>query len=121
MPRNIGDSLLTTPEPSDEQPAKATACEKKSGSSIWSGSGTTNTSDNMAVVGMRSVNGVNHESNDPAAAVKIQRNTHLPANDAWDSTNWDLNTQQPHGGQEWSELGSKFVEDFSVTTNFKGL
>jgi histidinol-phosphate/aromatic aminotransferase/cobyric acid decarboxylase-like protein len=38
----------------------------------------------------------------------------------WDATNWDLNTQQPHGGQEWSSMGDKFVEDFSVTTNFMG-
>jgi len=38
----------------------------------------------------------------------------------WDSTNWDLNTQQPHGGQEWQHLGDRFVEDFSVTTNFMG-
>jgi len=38
----------------------------------------------------------------------------------WDSTNWDLNTQQPHGGQEWSGMGDRFVEDFSVTTNFMG-
>ena len=34
----------------------------------------------------------------------------------WDATNWDLNTQQPHGGQEWSSMGDTFVEDFSVTT-----
>lgn len=40
--------------------------------------------------------------------------------DGWDATNWDLNTQQPHGGQEWSSMGDKFVEDFSVTTNFLG-
>lgn len=38
---------------------------------------------------------------------------------AWDSSNWDLDTQQPHGGQEWSTI-SNFVEDFSVTTNFLG-
>jgi histidinol-phosphate/aromatic aminotransferase/cobyric acid decarboxylase-like protein len=38
----------------------------------------------------------------------------------WDATNWDLNTQQPHGGQEWSSMGKDFVEDFSVTTNFMG-
>lgn len=38
----------------------------------------------------------------------------------WDATNWDLNTQQPHGGQEWSGMGDKFVSDFSVTTNFMG-
>jgi histidinol-phosphate/aromatic aminotransferase/cobyric acid decarboxylase-like protein len=38
---------------------------------------------------------------------------------AWDATAWDLNTQQPHGGQEWSSL-SNFCEDFSVTTNFMG-
>lgn len=37
----------------------------------------------------------------------------------WDCTNWDLNTQQPHGGQEWKTL-DKFVEDFSVTTNVLG-
>jgi histidinol-phosphate/aromatic aminotransferase/cobyric acid decarboxylase-like protein len=37
----------------------------------------------------------------------------------WDCSNWDLNTQQPHGGQEWSSL-KNFVEDFSVTTNFMG-
>eukprot|EP00451_Oxyrrhis_marina_P001145 CAMPEP_0204270826 /NCGR_PEP_ID=MMETSP0468-20130131/19111_1 /ASSEMBLY_ACC=CAM_ASM_000383 /TAXON_ID=2969 /ORGANISM="Oxyrrhis marina" /LENGTH=371 /DNA_ID=CAMNT_0051246405 /DNA_START=43 /DNA_END=1158 /DNA_ORIENTATION=- len=37
----------------------------------------------------------------------------------WDSTNWDLNTQQPHGGQEWSTIAN-FVEDFSVTTNYLG-
>lgn len=40
-------------------------------------------------------------------------------NRQWDSTNWDLNAQQPHGGQEWSQL-ENFVEDFSVTTNFMG-
>ncbi|CAD7959072.1 unnamed protein product, partial [Amoebophrya sp. A25] len=33
-----------------------------------------------------------------------------PSRDAWDATNWDLNAQQPHGGQEWSSLGEKFVE-----------
>merc|ERR550514_2566173 len=33
--------------------------------------------------------------------------------------NWDLETQQPHGGQEWSSIPN-FVEDFSVTTNFLG-
>merc|ERR1719335_273635 len=33
--------------------------------------------------------------------------------------NWDLETQQPHGGQEWSTI-SNFVDDFSVTTNFLG-
>ena len=38
----------------------------------------------------------------------------------WDATNWDLNTQQPHGGQEWSSMGDTFVSDFSVTTNFLG-
>lgn len=38
----------------------------------------------------------------------------------WDCTNWDLNTQQPHGGQEWSTMGGDFKEDFSVTTNFMG-
>lgn len=38
----------------------------------------------------------------------------------WDATNWDLNTQQPHGGQEWSSMGDKFISDFSVTTNFLG-
>jgi len=38
----------------------------------------------------------------------------------WDATNWDLNVQQPHGGQEWAGMGAKFVEDFSVTTNFMG-
>jgi len=37
----------------------------------------------------------------------------------WECTNWDLNTQQPHGGQEWSSLAN-FCEDFSVTTNFLG-
>lgn len=37
----------------------------------------------------------------------------------WDCTNWDLNAQQPHGGQEWSSI-ENFVEDFSVTTNFAG-
>merc|ERR1719336_669286 len=37
----------------------------------------------------------------------------------WDCTNWDLNTQQPHGGQEWSSLDN-FLEDFSVTTNVLG-
>merc|ERR1740127_318992 len=37
----------------------------------------------------------------------------------WDSTSWDLNTQQPHGGQEWSKLDN-FCEDFSVTTNCMG-
>merc|ERR1719159_979970 len=36
-----------------------------------------------------------------------------------DSSNWDLDTQQPHGGQEWSTIPN-FVEDFSVTTNFLG-
>lgn len=35
-------------------------------------------------------------------------------NAEWDCTNWDLNVQQPHGGQEWSGMGDKFVEDFSV-------
>jgi histidinol-phosphate/aromatic aminotransferase/cobyric acid decarboxylase-like protein len=30
-----------------------------------------------------------------------------------------LNTQQPHGGQDWSSIDN-FVEDFSVTTNFMG-
>jgi len=38
---------------------------------------------------------------------------------AWECTNWDLNTQQPHGGQDWASI-SNFVEDFSVTTNFLG-
>jgi len=37
----------------------------------------------------------------------------------WDATAWDLNTQQPHGGQEWSSLDN-FCEDFSVTTNCMG-
>lgn len=37
----------------------------------------------------------------------------------WDCTNWDLNTQQPHGGQEWNKLDN-FEEDFSVTTNVLG-
>jgi hypothetical protein len=37
----------------------------------------------------------------------------------WDCTNWDLNTQQPHGGQEWATMDN-FVEDFSVTTNTLG-
>jgi len=37
----------------------------------------------------------------------------------WDCTNWDLNTQQPHGGQEWAQIDN-FVEDFSVTTNTLG-
>merc|ERR1719337_442465 len=37
----------------------------------------------------------------------------------WDCTNWDLDTQQPHGGQEWSKLDN-FCEDFSVTTNSFG-
>lgn len=37
----------------------------------------------------------------------------------WDATNWDLDTQQPHGGQEWKGIAN-FVEDFSVTTNFFG-
>jgi len=37
----------------------------------------------------------------------------------WDATNWDLDTQQPHGGQEWSSIPN-FVEDFSVTTNYLG-
>ncbi|KAF4751544.1 hypothetical protein FOZ62_027218, partial [Perkinsus olseni] len=32
---------------------------------------------------------------------------------------WDLKTQTPHGGQEWSEI-SNLVEDFSVTTNGLG-
>jgi len=39
--------------------------------------------------------------------------------DQWDSTAWDLDAQQPHGGQEWSSLNN-FAEDFSVTTNFMG-
>jgi len=39
--------------------------------------------------------------------------------DKWDATNWDLDTQQPHGGQEWSSIPN-FVEDFSVTTNYLG-
>ncbi|KAF4684036.1 dual specificity protein kinase yak1, partial [Perkinsus olseni] len=34
-------------------------------------------------------------------------------------TKWDLKTQTPHGGQEWSEI-SNLVEDFSVTTNGLG-
>lgn len=37
----------------------------------------------------------------------------------WDATNWDLDTQQPHGGQEWSSI-ENFKEDFSVTTNYLG-
>jgi len=37
----------------------------------------------------------------------------------WDCTNWDLDTQQPHGGQEWNTIPN-FLEDFSVTTNFLG-
>merc|ERR1719262_1176850 len=40
-------------------------------------------------------------------------------NASWDSTNWDLDTQQPHGGQEWSSIPN-FSEDFSVTTNYLG-
>jgi len=36
-----------------------------------------------------------------------------------EAKNWDLETQQPHGGQEWSTI-SNFVDDFSVTTNFLG-
>eukprot|EP00929_Paragymnodinium_shiwhaense_P034065 TRINITY_DN18579_c0_g1_i1.p1 TRINITY_DN18579_c0_g1~~TRINITY_DN18579_c0_g1_i1.p1 ORF type:complete len:441 (-),score=63.13 TRINITY_DN18579_c0_g1_i1:549-1799(-) len=43
-----------------------------------------------------------------------------PLAKGWDATNWDLNVQQPHGGQEWSSLGDRLVEDFSVTTNFMG-
>merc|ERR1719491_1488024 len=35
------------------------------------------------------------------------------------AVNWDLDTQQPHGGQEWSSIPN-FVEDFSVTTNYLG-
>lgn len=37
----------------------------------------------------------------------------------WDATNWDLDTQQPHGGQEWNTIPN-FKEDFSVTTNYLG-
>merc|ERR1719178_310824 len=37
----------------------------------------------------------------------------------FDSSNWDLDTQQPHGGQEWSSI-ENFKEDFSVTTNYLG-
>jgi histidinol-phosphate/aromatic aminotransferase/cobyric acid decarboxylase-like protein len=48
----------------------------------------------------------------PLAKLKTQPN-------AWDATAWDLNTQQPHGGQEWSSIDN-FCEDFSVTTNFMG-
>jgi len=51
----------------------------------------------------------------PAAAAKTGEKVK-----GWDATNWDLDTQQPHGGQEWAGMGDKFVEDFSVTTNFMG-
>jgi histidinol-phosphate/aromatic aminotransferase/cobyric acid decarboxylase-like protein len=43
----------------------------------------------------------------------------LGGDSQWDSTAWDLDAQQPHGGQEWSGL-TNFAEDFSVTTNFLG-
>lgn len=33
---------------------------------------------------------------------------------------WDPATQEEHGGQTWSQLGSRFVCDFSVTTNCHG-
>lgn len=33
---------------------------------------------------------------------------------------WDPETQEEHGGQTWSQLGDRFVCDFSVTTNAHG-
>jgi len=33
--------------------------------------------------------------------------------------NWDIETQQPHGGQEWMSIPN-FVDDFSTTLNFLG-
>lgn len=33
---------------------------------------------------------------------------------------WDPATQEEHGGQTWQQLGSRFVCDFSVTTNALG-
>jgi histidinol-phosphate/aromatic aminotransferase/cobyric acid decarboxylase-like protein len=48
----------------------------------------------------------------PHSRIQVHKN-------GWDATNWDLDTQQPHGGQEWSSI-SNFKEDFSVTTNYLG-
>jgi len=42
-----------------------------------------------------------------------------PAPTKVQAQNWDLETQQPHGGQEWSTIAN-FVDDFSVTTNYLG-
>jgi len=33
---------------------------------------------------------------------------------------WDTAVQEAHGGQTWSQLGDKYVADFSVTTNGLG-
>ena len=33
---------------------------------------------------------------------------------------WDTETQEVHGGQTWSQLADRLVDDFSVTTNGLG-
>lgn len=59
----------------------------------------------------------------PVSASDPDMNSETPRVQAhrkgWDATNWDLDTQQPHGGQEWNTIPN-FVEDFSVTTNYLG-
>ncbi|EER14917.1 hypothetical protein Pmar_PMAR000638, partial [Perkinsus marinus ATCC 50983] len=60
-----------------------------------------------------------HRSSSEGSVVSETTATSSDVVDAEKVSKWDLKTQTPHGGQEWSEIGN-LVEDFSVTTNGLG-
>ena len=50
---------------------------------------------------------INMAQKSPAESNRNPKTKTMPLADPgnWDATNWDLDTQQPHGGQKWTGLG----------------